>query len=55
MKSNEINPFPIFDDKNAVEESIPFLQDAKEAFGLIPNVEGVMASAPNLLASYMTA
>jgi len=55
MKINEIKPFPIFDDKNAVEESIPFLQDAKEAFGLIPNVEGVMALAPSLLASYMTA
>jgi len=55
MRNDEVKPFEIFDDKNAVDESIPFLKDAKEAFGLIPNVEGVMAAAPSLLASYMMA
>ena len=48
-------PFTIFNEENAPEASIPFLLQAKEAFGLIPNVEGVMAQAPALLGSYMKA
>ena len=54
MTTSKIKPFAIFNDENAPQESIPYLQSAKEAFGLIPNVEGVMAQAPSLLASYMT-
>ena len=55
MANDTIKPFDIFDDNNAPKDSIPYLKSAKEAFGLIPNVEGVMAQAPSLLASYMTA
>jgi len=37
----------------APEASKNNLISAKEAFGLIPNVKGVMAQAPTLLTSYM--
>jgi len=55
MSNYEVKPFAIFDEDNAPKESVVFLKEAKEAFELIPNVEGVMAQAPSLLASYMTA
>jgi len=55
MPDNKVAPFRIFNHDDAPEESIPFLKEAQAAFGLIPNVEGVMAQAPSLLASYMTA
>jgi len=48
-------PFVILGEDNAPEKSVSYLAQAKAAFGLIPNVEGVMAQAPSLLASYMTA
>ena len=48
-------PFAILGEDDAPEKSLPYLAKAKAAFGLIPNVEGVMAQAPGLLASYMTA
>jgi len=55
MSNNKIKPFEILNISSAPITSIPFLEDAQKAFGLIPNVEGVMAQAPSLLASYMNA
>lgn len=46
--------FPILNEETAPEASLPFLAQAKASFGLIPNVEGVMAQAPALLETYMT-
>lgn len=45
--------FKIFDDNNAAEASRQKLAQAKADFGMIPNLEGVMAQAPALLASYV--
>ena len=50
-----IAPFTIFSEATAPEAAKADLAKAKAAFGLIPNVEGVMAQAPALLASYMAA
>ena len=48
-----IKPFQIFDEKTAPEESRSMLKRAKADFGMIPNLEGVMAGAPSLLSSYV--
>jgi AhpD family alkylhydroperoxidase len=48
-----INPFEIFDEKTAPEESKSMLKRTKADFGMIPNLEGVMAGAPALLSSYV--
>lgn len=53
MTVHAVKPFQIFNEKTAPEASKNNLISAKEAFGLIPNVEGVMAQAPTLLTSYM--
>lgn len=45
-------PFPIFNEKSAPTESQPILSDVKKDFGMIPNLEGVMAKSPCLLKSY---
>jgi len=50
-----VKPFTVFNESNSPEQSKAYLKQAKAAFGLIPNVEGVMAQSPSLLASYMTA
>ncbi len=55
MGKNEIAPFPLMDKDSAPVKSHSYLTKAKENFGLIPNVEKVMAQAPALLASYMNA
>ncbi len=55
MSELNIQPFLLTDETNAPEKSKPYLAKAEQAFGLIPNVERVMAQAPSLLASYMTA
>ena len=39
--------------ESAPEESKPFLQGAKEAFGFVPNLLGTMAEAPSLLEGYL--
>jgi len=49
-----MKPFKLFNIETAPEESKANLKAAKDAFGLIPNVEGVMAQAPSLLETYMT-
>lgn len=54
MNTHALKPFKIFDEETAPEASKANLKAANEAFGLIPNVEGVMSQAPTLLATYMT-
>ncbi len=55
MNKYAVTPFQRFNEDSAPEKSKPYLAKAKAAFGLVPNVEQVMAQAPSLLASYMTA
>ena len=45
--------FPIHSPETAPEPSKPFLERTKKSFGMIPNLEGVMAVAPELLQSYV--
>ncbi len=44
--------FPLFEEDNAPEASREWLAKAKQNFGMIPNVEKVMALSPQLLAGY---
>ncbi|OUR60798.1 carboxymuconolactone decarboxylase [Colwellia sp. 39_35_sub15_T18] len=44
--------FPLLDESNAPQASLQWLAQAKENFGMIPNVEKVMALSPQLLAGY---
>lgn len=44
--------FPLFEKENAPEGSVAWLEKAEQNFGLIPNVEKVMALSPQLLAGY---
>ncbi len=44
--------FPLLDKESAPQDSIKWLKKAEENFGIIPNVEKVMALSPQLLASY---
>jgi uncharacterized peroxidase-related enzyme len=55
MNNYTVAPFERFNEDTAPEKSKEYLAKAKAAFGLVPNVEQVMAQAPALLASYMTA
>lgn len=48
-----IEPFTVFDEATAPEESRETLAAAKADFGMIPNLEAVMAAAPALLSSYV--
>lgn len=45
--------FTIYDEHNAPEPSRPILEQAKKEFGMIPNLERVMAEAPALLSGYV--
>jgi len=47
-----IKPFPVHDENTAQGEAGEFLIRTKESFGMIPNLERVMANAPALLATY---
>lgn len=47
--------FPVHTEQTAPAASQPIMADVKRGFGMIPNLEGVMAGAPALLASYSTA
>jgi alkylhydroperoxidase family enzyme len=51
--SDEI--FPIHTEQTASEAAQPILADVKNGFGMIPNLEAVMAGAPALLAAYSAA
>ena len=44
--------FPLLDETSAPKESLPALATTKENFGMIPNVEKVMALSPQLLSGY---
>jgi len=44
--------FPLLEKANAPEASVEWLEKAEENFGIIPNVEKVMALSPQLLAGY---
>lgn len=46
--------FTIFDQNNAPEGARPLLQNSINAFGMIPNLHGVMAQSPQLLEGYQT-
>ena len=47
-----MTPFPLLDEADAPEASKDWLAKAKQNFGMIPNVEKVMALTPQLLAGY---
>ena len=53
MSDYEVKPFARFDETTAPEASKEHLLAAQAAFGLIPNVEKVMAQSSGLLATYM--
>ena len=53
MTNHNLKPFKVFNEQTAPDASKAHLKAANDAFGLIPNVEGVMSQAPTLLASYM--
>jgi AhpD family alkylhydroperoxidase len=44
--------FPLLNELNAPQASLKWLAQAKENFGMLPNVEKVMALSPQLIASY---
>ena len=44
--------FPLLDETSAPKESLPALATTKENFGMIPNVEKVMALSPQLPSGY---
>lgn len=44
--------FPLLDESTAPEASLEALATTKKNFGMIPNVEKVMAAAPQLLSGY---
>ncbi len=44
----------VHDIESAPEESKPFLQKSVKAFGMIPGLHGVLASAPGILEAYQT-
>ena len=46
--------FPLNTEGTVPEAAIPMLQNTQEAFGMAPNLERVMATAPALLESYGT-
>ena len=49
----KLEPFEIFDETTAPEPAREMLKKAKADFGMIPNLEGVMANAPALLSAYV--
>lgn len=44
----------VHDIESAPEESKPFLQKSVKAFGMIPGLHGILASAPGILEAYQT-
>ena len=46
--------FPLNTEDTVPKAAIPMLQNTQEAFGMVPNLERVMATAPALLESYGT-
>ena len=52
MNTTLTTKFPLLDETNAPSGSLEWLAKARANFGMIPNVEKVMALTPQLLASY---
>ncbi|HWK28228.1 MAG TPA: carboxymuconolactone decarboxylase [Solirubrobacter sp.] len=52
MPKTEMSRFPIHDDLTAPPESLPILKGASAAAGQLPNLLGVLASAPAALRAY---
>lgn len=50
--SDSDEPFPLHDEATAPPEAKPHLAETARAFGMIPNLERVMAAAPALLGGY---
>ena len=50
-----MNNFTIYTKDSAPEESRELLLDSEKAFGMVPNLHGVMAQAPGLLKTYQVA
>lgn len=48
-----VKPFPIHNENSAPEAARDMLAAAKADFGMTPNLEAVMATAPALLSSYV--
>ncbi|MEM6487677.1 MAG: carboxymuconolactone decarboxylase family protein [Pseudomonadota bacterium] len=48
-------PFPLHDAHSAPQAARPALAATQQSFGMIPNLERVMATAPALLAAYSAA
>lgn len=46
------HPFPLHDESTAPPAAVPALAATRKNFGMIPNLERVMASAPPLLEAY---
>ena len=46
--------FPLLDFETASQEARPVLEATQSAFGLIPNLLGVMAHSPALAEAYLT-
>lgn len=44
--------FKVFDKESAPKGSRPLLEGSQRAFGMVPNLHGVMAAAPTLLEGY---
>ena len=55
MSTDTLAPFERFNEDNAPQQSKVHLKNVKANFGMIPNLERVMAQAPSLLASYASA
>jgi len=55
MEQTMPSRFPLYDKDDAPEKSRSYLEQVEAAFGMIPNLERVMAGAPALLAAYVTA
>jgi uncharacterized peroxidase-related enzyme len=51
--AQKIQMFPVHDETTAPEASKPLLEQAKKNFGMIPNLEKVMAESPALLEGYV--
>ena len=47
-------PFRVFTPASAPNDAKPFLEAAQSDFGMIPNLEAIMAGAPALLQSYVS-
>lgn len=47
-----MSEFKIFSQETAPEKSQPLLEASHKAFGMVPNLHGVMAAAPTLLEGY---